>query len=61
MQIKTTVSLPPYTCQNGYLSSTIQQTVSAGKDVGKGNPPALFAGMQTVVATVDSSMELPQI
>ena len=33
--------------------STNQQTTSAGKDVGKGNPSALLVGMQTGAATVE--------
>ena len=33
---------------------------STSEVVGKGNPSALLAGMQTSVATVENSMEFPQ-
>ena len=41
-------------------SSINQQTTSAGEDAEYGNPFALLVEMQTDVATVGSSKEIPQ-
>ena len=41
-------------------SSISQQTTRAGEDVEKREPFVLLMGMQTDVAIVESSMELPQ-
>lgn len=38
----------------------MQETTVVGKDAEKGKPSCTLAGMQTVVATVENSMEVSQ-
>ena len=59
MQIKTTMRyhLLHWT---EWPSLINQQTTSAVRKWRKGNPRALLVGMHTSVATVESSMEIPQ-
>ena len=57
MQIKTAVSyhLTPVR----WLSAVNQQTTSAGEDMEKGDPRALWVGVQTGAATAESSVQVP--
>ena len=50
--------ISPHTYQNGWLKST-QETTDVGQDVEKGEL-TLSVGMQTGVATMENSMEIPQ-
>ena len=43
-----------------WLTSTAQETTGIGRMWIKGNPHELWVGMQTVVATVENSMKVPQ-
>ena len=58
MQNKTTWDTTLH--RSEWLATINQQTTSAGEDVEKGNSFALSVGMQTGVATVESSMEILQ-
>lgn len=57
MQIKTTMRLSPYTCQNGYQQTDKQVLARMWRN---GNSPALLVGMQIGVGAVENSMEVPQ-
>ena len=60
MQIKSTVGYTLLQSGSERPSLTNQQTTSVGEDVEKGNPGVFLVGMQTIIATVENSMEFPQ-
>ena len=51
--------MPPHTSQNGHHKQINKQVLERRQR--KGNPSALLVGMQIGVATVENSMEFPQI
>ena len=51
--------IPPHTCQNGHHKHINKQQALV-RLWRKGNPSALWVGVQTGAATVENSMEFPQ-
>ena len=58
IQIKTQRDITSH--QSEWLKLTTQETTNIGDDGEKGNPFVLLVGMQTSVATLENSMEVPQ-